>query len=179
MLQMYNLQYVLGNNTKEPLLQHGLPLGPWQKLGIDLMQYRNRDYVIVVDYFSKFVELRLLNGKKCTNVHGWQQQIVADNMPFNSKHFRTFCEKHSIKLTTASPIYSQSNAHENGQDESIALQEYRNTPITGCEYSPAQMLMSRRLRDKIPTKSDLLKPKVCENAFEQLLKCQKNQKTDL
>ncbi|WAR27012.1 YRD6-like protein [Mya arenaria] len=114
------------------------------------MQYRNRDY------------LRLLNGKNAPTVerhimaifavHGWPQQIVADNMPFNSEHFRTFCEKHSIKITTASPTYSQSNGqveryvgiiksllrktHENGQDESIALQEYRNTPITGCEYSP-------------------------------------------
>ncbi|WAQ95108.1 LOW QUALITY PROTEIN: hypothetical protein MAR_007579 [Mya arenaria] len=133
------------------------------------MQYWNRDYATVVDYFSKCVELRQINGKNAPTVerhlmaifavHGLPQHIVADNMPFNSEH------SHSIKLTTTSPTYSQSNgqveryvgiiksllrkAHENGQDESIALLEYRNTPITGCEYSPAQMFMINLTPEKM------------------------------
>ena len=38
--------------------------------------------------------------------------------------------------------------------------------------------MKRMLRDKVPTKSDLLKPKISENAREQLLKRQKIQKAE-
>ena len=41
-------------------------------------------------------------------------------------------------------------AHEQNQDPYLALLEYRNTPVVGMKYSPAQMLVSRRLRTKIP-----------------------------
>ena len=43
------------------------------------------------------------------------------------------------------------------KNESIALLEYRNTPISNCDYSPAQLLFNRRLRDKIPF---LLQPEI-------------------
>ena len=63
-----------------------------------------------------------------------------------------------------------------GNDNHIALPENRNTPISDCEHSPTQPLMNRMLRDKIPTKPDLLKPKVPEKAREQLINRQKTQK---
>ena len=66
-------------------------------------------------------------------------------------------------------------AHAKGKDEHIALLEYRNTPISNCEYSPAQMFMNRMLRDKTSTKPDLLKPKVPKKAREQLINRQKPQ----
>ena len=72
-----------------------------------------------------------------------------------------------IKLTTSSPLYPQSNgqseravqtiknllkkASEEGRDPYLALMAYRNTPVTGMSYSPAQMLMSRSLNTKVPT----------------------------
>ncbi|WAR01302.1 hypothetical protein MAR_007860 [Mya arenaria] len=131
------------NNTKEPLLQP--------------------EPEIVVDYFSIF---GYKTEENCTAVerhlmatfavHGLLQHIVANNRAFNREHFQTFCEKHSIKLTTTKLTVSQAygqverytrifktllrKAHENGQAESIALLEYRITPFTGCDYSPAQML---------------------------------------
>lgn len=67
-------------------------------------------------------------------------------------------------------------AHAEGKDEHIALLEYRNTPISDCDYSPAQLFITRMLRDKVPTKQELLIPKVPEYAREQLLKKQKTQK---
>ena len=36
-------------------------------------------------------------------------------------------------------------ADDEGNDPYIALLEYRNTPITGLQESPAQLLMSRML----------------------------------
>ena len=46
---------------------------------------------------------------------------------------------------------------ESEQDPYLALLDYRNTPINGV--SPAQALMSRKLRSNIPTRSALLAPK--------------------
>ena len=40
-------------------------------------------------------------------------------------------------------------ADEAGIDPYVALLQYRNTPIIGCDYSPAQMLFSRSLRTKL------------------------------
>ena len=51
---------------------------------------------------------------------------------------------------------------EEGIDYFIPLLEYRNTPVPRLGFSPAQILMSRRCRSKLPIKSELLIPKVIE-----------------
>ena len=54
-------------------------------------------------------------------------------------------------------------AHEQNQDLSLALLEYRNLSITGLKYSSAQILMSRRLRTKIDTCCNVaMSPKVVD-----------------
>ncbi len=79
-------------------------------------------------------------------------------------------------METSSPTYAQSNgqaerfvqtvkqmfrkAEAENQDPYIALLHYHNAPVSGTSFSPAQMLMSRRLCDKLPTTSKLLKPEV-------------------
>ena len=125
-------------------------------------------------------------------VHGIPEEVVGDNMPFNSREFRQFAKDYNFVMTTSSCTHSQSNgkaernvqivkrmlkkAYEDGKDESLALLEFRNTPVTGCDYSPAELLFSRKLRDKLPVKSSSLDPKIPINAREQLLKCQEKQK---
>ena len=44
----------------------------------------------------------------------------------------------------------------------LALLEYRNTPVTGTSFLPAQILMSRTLRSKIPATKQLLKPAIVD-----------------
>ena len=72
-----------------------------------------------------------------------------------------------FSVVTSSPNYAQSNglaernvqtiknllkkAKEGMKDEQLALLEFRNTPISGLQESPAQLLMSRRLRSTLPT----------------------------
>lgn len=192
-------------NQKETLIPHEVPDRPWQKVGIDIFEYVSNSYVLVVDFYSKFIEIRNMYKQKTAtavinsikaifSVHGIPETIIADNMPFNSKMFRTFAQSYNVKVNTSSPTYSQSNgmaersiqtvknllkkAHSEGKDEYIALLEYRNTPIANCEYSPAQLLMSRMLRDKIPTQPKLLEPRVAENARQQLIERQKVNKLE-
>ena len=57
---------------------------------------------------------------------------------------------------------------DDGNDPYIALLEYRNTPITGLQESPAQLLMSRMLKSKLPTTTALLRPKVQEKVRKKL-----------
>ena len=44
----------------------------------------------------------------------------------------------------------------------LALLEYQNTPVTGTSFSPAQILISRTLRSKIPVTKQLLKPAIVD-----------------
>ena len=57
-----------------------------------------------------------------------------------------------------------SKAKQDGKDPYISLLEYRNTPIdnVASAASPAQILMSRRLRSHLPTTQSQLKPQVME-----------------
>ena len=45
---------------KEILLQHDVPNGPWEKVGIDLFMFDQRDYVITVDYLTNYWEIDYL-----------------------------------------------------------------------------------------------------------------------
>lgn len=51
---------------------------------------------------------------------------------------------------------------EGAGDIYLALLEYRNTPVSGTSFSPAQMLMGRSLRTKIPTTKQRLKPETVD-----------------
>ena len=88
-------------------------------MGIDLFEYKSHDYVLVVDYYSKFIEIKMLQRKTAKwvvfsimsifSVHGLPEEIVADNMPFNSRYFKEFGKRNAIKISTSSPTHSQSN----------------------------------------------------------------------
>lgn len=58
----------------------------------------------------------------------------------------------------------------------MALLEYRNTPLSGVGLSPAQMLMGRRLKSKLPVTKTLLQPALYKNARSDLVSRQQKQK---
>lgn len=66
-------------------------------------------------------------------------------------------------------------ASSEGKDLHLALLEYRNTPLAGTSYSPAQLLMSRRLKDTLPSTDALLQPEIAVKARTQLVSRQSQQ----
>ena len=44
-------------NPWEPLISHEIPQRPWSKLGMDIFTFSGKDYVLVVDYYSKYLEV--------------------------------------------------------------------------------------------------------------------------
>ena len=186
------------SNQKEPMIAHEVPERPWQKLGTDLCEIQGKNYLVVVDYYSKFIETALLSNKTAGTVikhlksifarHGIPEELVSDYMPFNSKEFHEFAKEWGFKQTTSSPTYAQSNGMsekavqtvkrilKKADDPYIGLMEYRNTPVTGMTYSPSQLLMSRIARTKIPISKELLLPEEPSEAKQQLAQRQKRQK---
>ena len=93
---------------KEPMLPREIPLLPWQHIGADIAEYEGKAYLVVVDYYSKYIEALRgftgLHGKKAGHVikalremfsrHGYPETFTADNNPFNSKEmdeYATIC----------------------------------------------------------------------------------------
>ena len=55
-------------NQKEPLLPHEVPNRPWSKLGADIFQFGNEQYLLIVDYYSEFFEISKLSDLKSITV---------------------------------------------------------------------------------------------------------------
>lgn len=190
------------SNQREPLIHHEIPHLPWQKLGMDILTFGGKDYLLIVDYLSKYPELAHMKNKSSSCVieilkaqfsrHGIPQIVVADNVPFNSIECKNFAKEWNFTILPSSPRYPVSNglaernvqtiknllrkSLESGSDIHNALMEFRNTPVSGISYSPAQILMSRRLRTKLPSLQTQLYPKVIENPQQLLKEKQKHEK---
>ena len=67
--------------------------------------------------------------------------------------------------------------HDEGKAEELALLEFRNTPITGLNESPAQLLMSRRLRSSLPMTDAMLQPSISKEIKRKLEQRQQRQKS--
>jgi len=72
-----------------PLHPHEIPTLPWNKVGMDILEFQGHNCLIVVDFFSHFPELRLIKDKTAKDVmgalrfifavHGVPVEVIADN----------------------------------------------------------------------------------------------------
>ena len=110
--------------------------------------------------------------------------MISDNGPqFSSHEFSQFASTYCIEHVTSNPYFPQSNGEaeravrtikgllKKADDPYAALLSYRNTPLH-LGYSPAQLLMSRRLRTSVPTIRSLREPVVPD----QFTVCQRDKK---
>ena len=190
-------------NCREPLMPHAIPDRPWQKVATDLLDFKGRTHLLLVDYYSRYPEVSELKDMSSRTVirktksifsrHGIPEELISDNgTQFTSQEFKEFSEDYDFKLTTISPRYPQSGGmheravqtvkdilykcEETGDDPYIALLQYRNTPIDGI--SPAQALMSRTLRSNLPVSEKNLKPTLVDPKIfkRDRVKSQNNQR---
>ncbi|KAB0790218.1 hypothetical protein PPYR_15451, partial [Photinus pyralis] len=183
-------------NAREPMLYHTIPELPFEIIGCDILEYANKNYLVLVDYFSKWVELKLLKSKDSVEIahvlkeifaiHGIPVKLIADNVPFGSFYLKQFAESWNFQLVTSSPYYPKSNGLseryvgickkfiKKSVDANVDLQEilleYRNTPVMGSAYSPAQLLFSRKTRTLLPISNHSLKPKLVADFSKFLMK---------
>ena len=174
-------------NTKEPMQPHEVPDLLWNKVGCDLFELHGDNYMVMVDYYSGFIELDQLESttsrtvikymKKHMARYGIVNILMTDNGPqFTSTEFKEFAAAYGFQHVTSSPLRPQSNglaeqavrtmkqtlkkAQQAGTDIYLALLNLRNTPRDDVLGSPAQRLMARRTKTALPTDRALLRPKL-------------------
>jgi len=144
-------------NYKEPLMSTSLPSCPWERLAADLFELKGKVYLIVVDYYSRWFEIKKLNDQSSARVililkelfstHGKPDIIVADNGPqFSSDAFRLFATEYDFVHVTSSPKYPRANGEveravrtvkalrRKNEDPYPALLAYRSTPLQNGFY---------------------------------------------
>ena len=167
---------------REPLITASLPEYPWKVIGTDLFELQGQQYLLVVDYFSRYPEVVKLTSttassviailKSCFARHGIPEMVRSDNGPqFASREFAGFASSYGFEHRTSSPRYPQSNGMveravktlkkllKQSPDPHLAVLRFRATPLPWCGLSPSELLMGRQIRTTIPQTSVHLIPK--------------------
>lgn len=95
---------------------------------------------------------------------GIPHKVISDNMPFESREINNFSKTRNFQVVTSSPHYPRGNSlvergigiaktilknQQTQVDIELFLLNYRNSPVTGLNYSPSELLQSRILRSKV------------------------------
>lgn len=173
-------------NAKNTLIQRDFPKYPFQKIGIDIATFANCSYLVIEDYYSKWLEVEKLFDKTSKSVidslmvlfsrFGIPESVYSDNMPFDSYEYKRFSRDWNFKIITSSPHFPQSNGMaEKGvgiakdmlrkclytsSDYQLFLLNYRSSPIANLGVSPAQLMFNREIRTKIPATLASFQPQI-------------------
>ena len=166
----------------EPMKGTEFPERPWSRVGADFFFHKGSTYLLMIDYYSRDVEICQVTKKvdtgetiskmqKAFSRQGIPDILFSDNGPqFSSCEFKQFAKDYGFEHITSSPRYPQSNEEveravqtlkailNKTNYEYLGLLSYRNTPLKNG-YSPAQLNMGRRLKSRIPCHPDELKPR--------------------
>lgn len=137
--------------------------------------------MVVIDYFSKYIEVALLKYSTAQEVvvkfksiisrWGIPEIVKSDNGPcYSSYLFKQFAAEYGFNHVTSSPRFPQSNGQAesavkivkkiilNSTDPNLGLLAYRTTKLE-CGYSPSELIMGRNPRTNLPTNLNFLIPK--------------------
>ena len=112
----------------QPLIPSSLPELPWQKVATDLLEWRKHTYLLIVDYFSRFIEIARLNRTTAEEVilhtksifarHGVPEIVISDNGPqYSSDPFAKFAQEFQFEHITSSPLHPQCRAGSENREE--------------------------------------------------------------
>ena len=101
------------NLTKEPTMFLSIPKRPRCKVAVDVFILYNRDYFVIVDFFSDYWELDELNSATSANIirickrhfarYDILDELVSDNAAvFTGSEFDTFARAQNLGI---SPYY--------------------------------------------------------------------------
>ena len=109
---------------------------PLQRVHIDLFFFGGQTFLILMDAYSKYMDIHKLNISNAQNVigkikifcayFGLIEEIVSDNgPPFNSSEFINWCERNHMRVTKSPPYHPASNgtAERAVQTAKVALKK--------------------------------------------------------
>lgn len=116
----------------EPMIRKELPSNPWKNLAIDFLGPlpSGHSLLVVVDYYSRFVEIEIMRKITSTETikrlrvifarFGCPDSITADNgRQLVSDEFEEFCKECGIQLLHSTPFWPQQNGEVERQNRSI------------------------------------------------------------
>ena len=98
--------------SPKPLIPSTLPELPWQKIGTELFQWKKGHYLLIVDYFSRYIEIAKLVGATAVEIisrtnsiftrHGIPEVVMSDNGPqFSAEIYSKFASNYQFKHVTS------------------------------------------------------------------------------
>ena len=154
-----------------------VPPHAWHTLGTDLFYWNKIDYLVIGDYFSKYLIMRRLPSSSTHAVIkelglvftelGRPFVLRLDNGPcYSSREFHNFLSFYQVDHITSSPHHPQSNGFaealvgitkklmeksvKEGKPWNYGLLQYWTTPISSTLPSPLEMLTGRKPRSSLP-----------------------------
>ena len=125
----HECQLVSATPNPEPVKRTVLPDGPWQHLAADLLGPTGDYLLVVVDYFSRFFEVRFLRettSARITNcledifaVHGLPISLKTDAPNFVSVEFEEYLRDCGIHHHTSIPLWPQCNGEVERQNRTL------------------------------------------------------------
>ena len=183
-----------------PLHPWEWPEAPWSRIHVDYAgPFLGEMFLLIVDAHSKWMDIYPVKSatsqatieklRQSFSVFGLPKLLVSDNGTcFTSAEFETFMKQNGIDHVRSAPFHPSSNGlaeravqtFKEGMKKikgdtlqtklSRFLFSYRITPHTTTGLSPAELMMSRRLRSAL----DILMPDVKTKVQQKQLKQKEN-----
>ncbi|XP_033988673.1 uncharacterized protein K02A2.6-like [Trematomus bernacchii] len=187
-----------------PLHPWEWPESPWTRIHVDYAgPFLGEMFLLIVDAHSKWMDIYPVKSatsqvtieklRQSFSVFGLPKMLVSDNGTcFTSAEFETFMKQNGIRHVRSAPFHPSSNGlaeravqtFKGGMKKmkgetlqtrlSRFLFSYRITPHATTGLSPAELMMSRRLRSAL----DLLLPDVKTRVQQKQLKQKQSHDTN-
>ena len=153
-----------------------LPNIPWHTLGTDLFTLIGDNYLIILDYHTKYLVVEKLGADSTSkrvadltsnyfSLFGVPNTIISDNGPqFVGAAYQSLLQEYGVTHITSSPWHPESHGfierairtaksmlRKSPRDSDLALLVFRTTPPGPQEPSPAEMLFGRKVPSNLPT----------------------------
>ena len=107
------MSWVQQMESKEKIIHHDISLRPWEVLGVDIFHLNNKYYLCIIDYHSKFLVIRRMEGLSTESLitaikvifaeYGISCRLMSDaGTNLVSEKFRSFCSRLNIEQAVSS-----------------------------------------------------------------------------
>ena len=106
--------------TREKIIHHDIPIRLWDVVGADMFQLNNKNYLCIVDYHSRFLVVKKMEGLSADSLtlvlkvvfaeYGIHKRVMSDaGGNFISEKFKNFCNSFNIEQAVSLLYQHQSN----------------------------------------------------------------------